>query len=748
MRCCTCFRCWVASRGCATALLQQPAGHPVELRARAFAALKQIFAQLAAERPLVLRIEDLQWSDADSGRLLGALLCEEDSPAMLVVATDRTDARLINPTIEELQAVSELAPRPIAIAELELSALLPDEALALAEALLDGHEAAPSAAQLAAESRGNPLLLAELARFVVEAPRDASSRADLRSRRCCSAESSRSRRTAGSCSSCWRPRAPAVRGCGRACGGSRGRRLRRVQGAACGADSRMRSRAVETSCSSSSTTASARSCWAPSAMPRAARSTMRLARAIEVDPRAQPELLIEQYVGARMPLEAARCARGAADQALASLAFARAAQLYEHALELAAWSADERGRAAPQPRGGARAFGANARRRVRIRARCGADQRADRRSARSSSAQPSCSCTTAPTSRASACCARATRASGCAGRRGAGLDLRGRGAAPAAACAPAVRTGRERRAAPRAREVPFRRGPRHPELRCAARDLQRTALLRRERAAARSSVARAGGRCARIDVVSPARPLRRHSRAAAARARVRGGGCALRSSRGGRSPAAARLGPRLRRPAARGARGRQPLRGLPTHAASRPAGALPRDGADRLGSDRSRPAARSARALELVRARSAAARRPDDDDLGPCASGAVRAAVRGRRSRARAGDPRGAGACSREPPALSRHRLVARCGPHRICALLRRRHQRCRPRPARTAGAFPVGLPEREASRAPDPRTRATRRRRNATPRLAAYAPAPRSQRRRARAPPLRPRRQRGLARC
>ena len=75
----------------------------------------------------------------------------------------------------------------------------------------------------------------------------------------------------------------------------------------------------------------------------AARSALhaQLARAIECERLDQPELLIEQYVGARMPLEAARCARGAADRALASLAFARAAQLYERALELAPWSPDD-----------------------------------------------------------------------------------------------------------------------------------------------------------------------------------------------------------------------------------------------------------------------------------------------------------------------------------------------------------------------------------------------------------------------
>ena len=319
----------------------QPAIHPVELRARAFSALKRIFVQLAAERPLVLRIEDLQWSDADSGRLLGALLCEEDSPAMLVVASDRTDARLVNPTIEELRTVSELAPRPLAVAELELGTLLPDEALALAGLLLDGHTPAHGAAQLAAESRGNPLLLTELARFVVEGSRDADfelpSIEALLQRRI-EPLSLESRLVLELLAAAGRPlpagvvaRAAGLDGDAYAeLGALRAARL--AHAIARGGDELFvleHDRIGEV---------------VLNAIDEDARSALhgRLARAIALDPRAQPELLIEQYVGARMPLEAARCARGAADHALASLAFARSAQLYEHALELAAWSADER----------------------------------------------------------------------------------------------------------------------------------------------------------------------------------------------------------------------------------------------------------------------------------------------------------------------------------------------------------------------------------------------------------------------
>ena len=63
---------------------------PRETRARVVAALREIFRRLAAERPLVLAIEDLQWADSEGLCLLADLVRPPGGPPMLLVATRRT----------------------------------------------------------------------------------------------------------------------------------------------------------------------------------------------------------------------------------------------------------------------------------------------------------------------------------------------------------------------------------------------------------------------------------------------------------------------------------------------------------------------------------------------------------------------------------------------------------------------------------------------------------------------------------
>jgi len=325
------------------ALRSQPGAHkeihPVELRTRAFGALKSLLRSLAASRPLVLCIDDIQWADADSGRLLAALLCAEDAVPLLILGNDRTDSSQVNPTLAEYERVSELALRPLPIAQLTLRPLPPDEAAELARSLL-GREARASTRELlvervAAESAGNPLLLTELARWL-----SGHTCAALREREHASLDAlftdrfgaldAQSRRVLELLAVAGRPLPASVVTHAAGFVGSTHTTLRALRASRLvhitprGPDELLE---LDHDRVGEALTAD---------MEPAVRHALfrRLARAFEASPGARSDTLVEQYLGAQLPHEAARHARRAADSALATLAFLRAAWLYEQALTL------------------------------------------------------------------------------------------------------------------------------------------------------------------------------------------------------------------------------------------------------------------------------------------------------------------------------------------------------------------------------------------------------------------------------
>jgi serine/threonine protein kinase len=146
-----------------------------ELRTLAFKALRELFAHLADLYPVVLIIDDLQWADEDSLRLLRAVLQQPEAPTLCLLTTLRTPA-------EEEAAKKEVqkaaAAFPQGVQELKIGPLSQDEASTLASMLLAGDAkeyqstaAYKSKAELIGrESAGHPLFLHQLVHHALERP--------------------------------------------------------------------------------------------------------------------------------------------------------------------------------------------------------------------------------------------------------------------------------------------------------------------------------------------------------------------------------------------------------------------------------------------------------------------------------------------------------------------------------------------------------------------------------------------------
>lgn len=138
------------------------AGDLVEVRRRAAAALKELMARLADSWRFVITIDDAQWADEDSARLLVEILTPPDAPAVLVLVSSRADTQ--RPILRELLGSHRTQALAGLVRELRLSELPVPDAVALATAVLG--QARPELAPLVAqEGRGNPYFVRELALY-------------------------------------------------------------------------------------------------------------------------------------------------------------------------------------------------------------------------------------------------------------------------------------------------------------------------------------------------------------------------------------------------------------------------------------------------------------------------------------------------------------------------------------------------------------------------------------------------------
>src|SRR5690606_11237989 len=113
-----------------------------------FAAIKELVARIADKQPLVIAIDDLQWSDVDSARLLAQLVAAPERPALLLILLYRSGDEEQGPTlVEAFRALDAAGERGD---ELALSPLPREDAQRLARTLLGSSDQAAEAARIIA----------------------------------------------------------------------------------------------------------------------------------------------------------------------------------------------------------------------------------------------------------------------------------------------------------------------------------------------------------------------------------------------------------------------------------------------------------------------------------------------------------------------------------------------------------------------------------------------------------------------
>ncbi len=138
----------------------------MEVRRRAWSALRDLLAAVGKRRPIVLTIDDLQWSDTESGQLLGELLHGARDVPLLVVILYRPEEAATNEALlsyfercKTLDSVGHFLDLPIAALSLR-------DAQRLARATLGAAATDANVAYIAQEAQGVPIFIEEMAHYL------------------------------------------------------------------------------------------------------------------------------------------------------------------------------------------------------------------------------------------------------------------------------------------------------------------------------------------------------------------------------------------------------------------------------------------------------------------------------------------------------------------------------------------------------------------------------------------------------
>ncbi len=133
------------------------------LRRHAFGALRQLLLALAVRQPTIIWIDDLQWADADSIRLLEDLVRPPDSPPLLLIASFRAEDVESKPFLKQLLQNAGT----VSYLEVSLERLSDNEAAELTLSLLSAAavNAQPFVNDIVREAGGNPFLIEQLCHY-------------------------------------------------------------------------------------------------------------------------------------------------------------------------------------------------------------------------------------------------------------------------------------------------------------------------------------------------------------------------------------------------------------------------------------------------------------------------------------------------------------------------------------------------------------------------------------------------------
>ena len=142
------------------------AGDPQEMRRRGMMALRALLHRIAEGEPLVLSIDNLQWSDSDSVSLLIDLIRPPDPPPLLLLVCYRSEEATASSAIRLF--LRSLRTAGITRRELVVGALGTDETRLLVHSKLGeaSAEAEVFGESLISESAGNPYFVDELVRYI------------------------------------------------------------------------------------------------------------------------------------------------------------------------------------------------------------------------------------------------------------------------------------------------------------------------------------------------------------------------------------------------------------------------------------------------------------------------------------------------------------------------------------------------------------------------------------------------------